>query len=273
MAARLTGKVGIVTGAAHGMGASHAVALALAGADVAVTDIGQDVPEVPYAMGTETEMDTVVKEIQDSGRRAIGIRCDVSNAKDVDNMVQRVVDEFGKIDILVNNAGIAIVATPVWEYTEEAWDKTVDIMLKGTFLCCKYVLPHMIKQKYGKIVNIGSPGARAQRHNAPYCAAKAGIHLLTLAMAKDVGEYNINVNCVAPGAVYTPMLAGALEDLGPDRGFPEGEAYETLCETFQILGREITTEDVSNAVLFLCSEEARNVNGQVLYVDGGFKNI
>jgi len=271
MPARFEGKVAIITGAAHGLGASHALAFAREGASVAVTDIAHDLPEARYGMGKEAEMNSVVKEIRGMGRRAIGIRCDVSKAKDVENMVQRVVDEFGKIDILVNNAGIAFVATPIWEFTEEAWDLTVDIMLKGTFLCSKYVLPHMIKQRYGKIVNTGSIGARGQRNNDPYCAAKAGIHVLTLAMAKDVGEYNINVNCVSPGCVLTPMQRGAIKDAAPDT--PADEAYATACQRFHILGREITAQDISNAVLFLCSEEARNVNGHVLFVDGGFLGI
>ena len=270
MAARFEGKVAIITGAAHGLGASHALAFAREGADVAVTDICQDLPEARYAMGAETEMNSVVKEIQGLGRRAIGVRCDVTKAKDVENMVQRVVDEFGKIDILVNNAGIAFVATPVWEVTEEAWDLMVGVMLKGTFLCSKYVLPHMIKQRYGKIVNIGSIGARGQRHHAPYSAVKAGIHLFTLAMAKDVGEYSININCVAPGCVYTPMMRGACKDAAVDLGVPEDQVYDTACKMYTIFGRGQSEEDISNAVLFLCSEEARNVNGHVLFVDGGF---
>jgi 3-oxoacyl-[acyl-carrier protein] reductase len=224
-------------------------------------------------MGAEEEMNSVVKEIQDMGRRVIGIKCDVSQAKDVEEMVQRVVDEFGRIDILVNNAGIAFVATPIWEVTEEVWNLTVDIMLKGTFLCSKYVLPHMIKHKYGKIVNTGSISSRGQRHAAPYAAVKAGIQLFTLAMAKDVGEYNININCVAPGGVYTPMARAACKDMSRDLGIPEDEFFGWVCKRAHILGREILAQDISNAVLFLCSEEARNVNGHVLYVDGGFLAI
>jgi len=273
MAAKFEGKVAIVTGAAHGLGASHALAFAREGADVAVTDICHDLPGARYGMGAEEEMNSVVKEIQGLGQRAIGIKCDVSKAKDVESMVQMVADEFGKIDILVNNAGIAFVATPIWEVSEEAWDMTVDIMLKGTFLCCKYVLPHMIKQQYGKIVNTGSIGARGNRYNAPYSAVKAGIQLFTLAMAKDVGEYNININCVSPGGVYTPMMRGAIKDLAHDMGMPEDEVYAAACQQSSILGREILAQDISNAVLFLCSEEARNVNGHVIYVDGGFLAI
>jgi len=273
MSARFEGRVAVITGAAHGLGASHAICFAHEGADVVVTDICHDLPEARYAMGAEEEMSSVVKEIRDMGRQAIGVKCDVTKADDVQSMVQRVVDEFGKIDILVNNAGIAFVATPIWEVSEEVWDLTVDVMLKGTFLCSKYVLPHMIKQQYGKIVNTSSIAARGHRHNAPYSAAKAGIEVFTLAMAKDVGEYNINVNAVAPGVVDTPMVRGALKDAAPDLGISEDEAYDTICRMYCVLGHGQTPEDISNGVLFLCSEEARNVNGHVLYIDGGFLGI
>jgi NAD(P)-dependent dehydrogenase (short-subunit alcohol dehydrogenase family) len=273
MPLRFEGKVAVITGAAHGLGASHALAFAREGAIVVVTDLCHDLPEARYGMGNQEEMTGLVKEIQAMGGQAIGIRCDVSKADDVEGMVQRVIDEFGKIDILVNNAGIAFVATPIWKVAEEAWDLTVDVMLKGTFLCCKYVLPHMMKQRYGKVVNTGSIGSRGQRYNAPYSAVKAGIQVFTLAVAKDVGKYNINVNCVSPGSVYTPMMQGACKDAAPGMGKAEDEVYASVCKQCHILGREITATDISNAVLFLCSEEARNVNGHVLFVDGGFLNI
>ena len=273
MSPRFDGKVAIITGAAHGLGASHALAFAREGADVVVSDISQDLPDARYPMGNEEEVNSVVKEIQEMGRRAIGVKCDVTKAQEVEAMVQKTMDEFGKIDILVNNAGIAFVATPVWEVAEEAWNLTVDIMFKGTFLCCKYVMPHMIKRKYGKIVNTGSIGSRGHRHNVPYSAVKAGIEAFTLAAAKDVGEHNINVNCVSPGTVRTPMVDGALKDAGKDLDISEEELFDEFCKQQQILGNGILPEDISNGVLFLCSEEARNVNGHVLFVDGGFLGI
>jgi NAD(P)-dependent dehydrogenase (short-subunit alcohol dehydrogenase family) len=273
MSVRFEGKVAMITGAAHGLGASHALSFAREGADVALLDICQDLPEVGYGMGTEKEMMAVVTEIQNLGHRAIGIKCDVRQANEVESAVRRVINEFGKIDILVNNAGIALLAKPIWEFTEEAWDLIVNIMLKGTFLCCKYVLPHMIKQKYGKVINTSSIAARGMWHNVPYSATKAAINTLTLAMAKDVGEYNINVNCVAPGPVLTPMQVGAIKSVAPDYKIPEDKFYGIILQKFSILGKEITQQEVSSAVLFLCSEEARNVNGTVLYVDGGFLSV
>ena len=273
MSRRFEDKVVIITGAAHGLGATYALAFAREGADVVVSDISHNVESATYAMGSEKEVDGVVKEIQDMGRRCMGIKCDVTNAAEVENMVKTTIKEFGKIDILVNNAGIVFHSLPFWDVSEKNWDTTVDVMLKGTFLCSKYVVPHMIERQYGKIINIGSIGSRAQRHNAPYSAVKAGVQLFTLAMAKDVGEYNINVNCVAPGSVRTPMMEGACKDASVDFGMPAEDVYDYCCKTYHILGREITREDVSHAILFLASEEARNINGHVLFVDGGFLAI
>ncbi len=273
MSSRFEGKVAVITGAAHGLGATYALAFAREGADVIVSDISHNVENATYSMGSEKEVDSVVKRIRDMGRKCIGIKCDVTKSDEVDNMVEKTIKEFGKIDILINNAGIAFVATPFWEISEKNWDMTVDVMLKGTFLCSKYVAPYMIERKYGKIINIGSIGSRAQRHNVPYSSVKAGIQTMTLAMAKDLGEYNINVNCVSPGSVKTPMMDGACRDAAKDYGMPAEEVYDYCCKTYHILGKEITTEDLSNAVLFLSSEEARNINGHVLFVDGGFLTI
>ncbi len=273
MSSRFEEKVVVITGAAHGLGAAYALAFAREGADVVVSDISNNVESATYAMGSEEEVGSVVKQIRDMGRRCIGVKCDVSRSEEVEKMVERAIGEFGKIDILVNNAGIAFVATPFWEISEKNWNLTVDIMLKGTFLCSKYVVPHMIERKYGKIINVGSVGSRGQRHNAPYSAVKSGIQTMTLAMAKDLGEHNINVNCVSPGCVKTPMMEGACKDSSKDFGIPADEVYDFCCKTYHILGKEITTDDLANGVLFLASEEARNVNGHTLFVDGGFMAI
>ncbi len=270
---RFKDKVAIITGAAHGLGANHALAFAREGADVVVSDICQDIEDATYGMGSQDEVSGVIQKIQDMGRRAIGVKCDVSKADEVEAMVQRAIDEFGKIDILVNNAGIAFVATPIWEVTESIWDLTMNVMLKGTFLCTKAVLPHMIKQKSGKIVNVSSIAAKGNRYNVPYSAVKAGIEIFTLGTAKDVGEHKINVNCVAPGSVRTPMVNGALNDISKGMDASPDDIYQEVVKQMQILGNGISMDDITNGVLFLCSEEARNVNGHTLYVDGGLLHL
>jgi len=267
---RLEGKVAIVTGAAHGLGASHALALAREGSDVAASDLCHDLPYPDYHLGTGDELNSVVQEIQALGRRAIAIKCDVTKSDEVEKMVKRVMDEFGKIDILVNNAGIQAIYAPVWECPEEAWDLTIDVHLKGTFLCCKYVLPHMINQQSGKVINITSiAGREGQAGNSLYCAAKAGIINFSHAIAKDVAQYNINVNCVGPGVVMTPMVRGTFEPIAEGMGISVEQLYAGAWGMYQILAREVLPQDVSNAVVFLASEEARNINAQVIYVDGG----
>jgi len=272
MAGRVEGKVAIVTGAAAGMGTAHALALAREGADVAAVDICRDQPLSPVCGGTAEALDKLVEVIRALGRRAIAIRCDVSKADEVEQMVQRVLDEFGKIDILVNNAGVVNI-TPFVLLTEEQWDFVMDVNLKGTFLCCKYVLPHMMAQNWGKIVNIGSVNGReGMPGNVHYCCSKAGVHMLTDALSKEVAAFNINVNCVAPGTVWgTPMVDWVMGLMAPEGG-DRWEAYLNFCQRMYTFGREQTVEDVANAMLFLVSEESRNMTGYTIYVDGGHKS-
>ena len=271
MASKLEGKVAIVTGAAAGMGTAHSLALAREGADVAAVDIARDQPLSQIRGGTLAALDKLVNEIRALGRRAIAIRCDVSKADDVKNMVTTVLDDFGKIDILINNAGV-ISSAPFWDLTEEEWDWVMDVNLKGTFLSCKYVVPHMIAQKSGKIVNIGSTiGRDPGPGNAHYCCSKAGIHMLTHALSLEVAEHNINVNCVAPGCTWgTPMVDWAMRHQAPEGADPR-EFYLEFVKRMFTLGREQTPEDVANAMLFLVSEESRNITGYTTYVDGGHK--
>jgi len=269
MSARVAGKVAIVTGAAHGMGRSHCLVLAREGADIAAVDICRDLPEAQYPQAALDELNSAVSAIQAMGRRAIGIKCDVTKSDEVEEMVARVVREFGKIDVLVNNVGVSGGA-PITEMTEEYWDFMLAVNLKSQFLCCKYVLPYMMKQQSGKIINIGSvSGKEGSTGASAYSAAKGGVHTFTHALAKEVAAYNINVNCVAPAAVNTPMMRGVTPAVAEALGISEEEVYLNMCKTHHILGREILPDDVSHAVLFLASEESRNVDGLVIYVDGG----
>jgi NAD(P)-dependent dehydrogenase (short-subunit alcohol dehydrogenase family) len=272
MAARLEGKVAIVTGAAHGLGAVVALALAREGASVAAVDVCHDLPPVSCPMGTEDELNKVVEDIKTLGRKAIAVKCDVSKASEVERMIKRVLDEFGRVDILVNNAGVVTFA-PFVELTEEEWNLIMDVNLKGPFHCCKHVIPHMIAQKAGKIVNIGSVDGRQAMPSrlAHYCSSKAGLHMFTEALSKEMAEHNINVNCVAPGPIWTPMIEYALGGAAQYSELELKEAFKGAVRGMQDFAREVTLEDVANAVLFLVSEESRNITGFTIYVDGGNK--
>ncbi len=270
MKGRVEGKVAIVTGAARGMGASHALCLAREGADVAVVDICKEQAQAGYTMGTQDEFEKVANEIKAMGRRAVTAQCDVSNAEEVEAMVNTVMQEFGQIDILVNNAAIVLPVIPLWDVTEAQWDKVMEVNLKGIFLCCKYVMPHMIKRQYGKVINIGSVwGREGGQGAAAYSASKGGVHNLTHALAKDAAPYNINVNAVAPGLIRTPMQKASQDVLAKGMGVESEELGKQFISMLSIFGREIPAEDVSNAVLFLASEESRSIDGMVIYVDGG----
>ena len=265
MAERLAGKVAVITGATRGIGRGIALTLAREGADVVVA--GRTAKEMSHMPGT---IHTVADEVRSLGRRALAIQVDVSEEEQVKDMVRRTIDEFGRIDILVNNAGIVVNVKPLWEVTKEEWDRIVAVDLTGTFLCCKYVVPHMIEQKSGKIINMGSiQGRQGLRGQAPYGACKAAIHNFTLALAKDVAEYNINVNAVGPGAVKSYLLESIFGVALSDLGIEKDTVFQQLYETYSLFHREVTPEDIGNAVAFLASEEACNINGSVIYVEGG----
>jgi NAD(P)-dependent dehydrogenase (short-subunit alcohol dehydrogenase family) len=265
MTERLAEKVAVVTGATRGIGKGIALTLAREGADVVVA--GRTVEELSHMPGT---IYSVADEVRSLGRRALPVQVDVAEEKQVEDMVKKAIDEFGKIDILVNNAGIVVNVKPLWEVTREEWDRIVAVDLTGTFLCCKYVVPHMMEQKSGKIINMGSiQGRQGLRGQAPYGACKAAIHNFTLALAKDVADYNINVNAVGPGAVKSYLMESIFGVALSDAGIEKDRVFEQLYETYSLFKREVTPEDVGNAVVFLASEEARNVNGSVIWVEGG----
>src|SRR3989344_1619594 len=193
----LKGKVAIITGARRGMGRAHALALARAGAKAVVSDISL------------ADCKKVVKEIEKAEGQALAVQCDVTKQGEVNKMVEAAVKEWGKVDILVNNAGIAQFC-PFLEMTEEIWDRTLAINLKGYFLCAQAAAKQMAKQKSGVIVNIASVAMGQQGIGFPniahYCASKGGIVGLTEALAIELAPYNIRVNAVAPGMIETPMI-------------------------------------------------------------------
>ena len=245
------GKVGIVTGAGQGIGRGIALKLAQMGAHVAIADLNLE---------TAT---AVAGEVKTLGRQAMAIETDVSSSTSVNQMVQKVLSNLGTVDILVNNAGyVTPNMTPFIKEAEEYWDKVIAVCLKGVILCSRAVVDTMIAKKSGKIVNIASEAARVgQSGQAVYSGAKGGVVAFAKALAKEVARYNINVNCVAPGATNTPAFAAA-----------PAEMREAAAKIYP-LRRVAEVDDIANAVAFLSSDEASFITGQVLSVSGGYTMI
>jgi len=247
----LEGKVALISGGASGIGLGTAKLLGEMGAKIAIFDIDEK-------KGKEA-----VSEIENLGTEAIFIRCDVASASDCKEGVEETVRRFGKIDILVNNAGI-IIRKDVVDLSEEEWDRAIDITLKGVYLLSHYVIPHMVRNGGGSIINIGSGWSlKGGPKAASYCAAKGGVLNLTRAMAIDHGQDNIRVNCVCPGDVDTPLLRGECAQLGEDLDKFMKEAGE------RPINRVGTPEDIAKAVLFLASDMSSWITGSFLVVDGG----
>jgi len=247
----LTGKVAVVTGAMRGMGAAHAKALAKQGAKVVVTDID------------EGKCQSVVDEINTAGGESACFKMDVSDSKEVNSVFDKVVEKFGRVDILINNAGIYKPKMAL-DMTEEEWDETININLKGQFLCAQRAAKEMKKNNYGRIVNIASiasggvgVGIAAGAH---YTSSKGGIVGLTETLAVEFAPLGITVNAIGPGAIKTPMI---------DEAGMTSEMLEGLLLGVP-LKRMGTSEEVAAAAVFLASEEASYVTGATLYVDGGW---
>lgn len=246
----LEGKTAIVTGGGTGIGRSIALTFAAAGANVVVCS------------RTLANLEKVAEEVKALGRRSLAVRTDVTQKTDVDNMVQRVMDEFGAIDILVNDAGVWL-GGEVLDFSEEAWDRTMDINIKGCYLCCQAVGKKMVERKRGNIISIASTNSFVSgKEEAPYSASKAGMVMLIRGLAKELVSYNIRVNAVAPGWVRTEMSREI---------WSQPESEYTKQEMARIpMGRLAEPSDVANAALFLASDLSSYITGATIVVDGGF---
>ena len=237
-------RVAIITGSASGMGKNTAFMLAKNGAKVVINDIAED------------KVDQTVKELRDAGYDAIGIVADISNKTAVESMVNETVEAFGSIDILVNNAGIDR-AGALRKLSESDWDLTLNVCLKGPFLCSQAVHGHMVEQKRGRIINIASRAWLGGMGQAPYSSAKAGVVGLTRTLALELGSKGITSNCIAPGLILTPLW------------YELPEKTREFLKAKQPSGDIGAGEDIANTVLYFADDDTGYVTGQVLYVGGG----
>jgi meso-butanediol dehydrogenase/(S,S)-butanediol dehydrogenase/diacetyl reductase len=250
--------VAIVTGGARGIGRGIALELARAGAHVVVADL----PSV------QAEPDATCKALEAEGVQALAVHVDVRDWSQVQAMAKAALDRFGHIDVLVNNAGVIGVA-PVVMMSEEEWDRVLDVNVKGTFLCCKAVAPHMIQRRSGRIVNLSSQaGKRGGPGVAHYCASKWAVLGFTQSLALELAGSNVTVNAVCPGEVDSAMWRETLlPALAAGRGGTAEEAWESWIKERVPLGRPQTPEDIGQAVVFLC--RADNITGESINVTGG----
>ena len=260
---RLQGKVAVVTGGGAGIGRGIVLCMAREGADIAIPDI------------QEANAQSVVKEVQALGRKAVSMRCDVTKAADVKVSLDRIKKDLGRIDILVNNAGMASApGLPFTNNTEEDWDKTYAVNLKSVFLTCKEIAPYFIERKAGRIINIASiAGPLAAQTMPPYSVAKGGVITFTRVLAKELAAHGVTVNAICPGVLWTAFwekLAQYIADTNPAfKGMTARQVFDKRVGDIIPMKREQTPEDIGWAAVFLGSDEARNITGQSLNVDGG----
>jgi NAD(P)-dependent dehydrogenase (short-subunit alcohol dehydrogenase family) len=251
---KLAGKVSLVTGAALGIGKGIARVFAQEGAKVVVVDWDDKNGEKSAA------------ELRDGNHEALFVKCDVSNEEQVQAMVDKTIEAFGRLDILVNNAGIGVYKS-ILEATSADWDRCLGVNLKSVFLCSKYAIPHMQAVGKGVIVNISSVHAHATANGvAPYAASKGGITALTRNMAIDYGPA-IRVNAIAPGWVWTPLIENLFKN------YPDPAEMVNTVSQRQVMKRMGTPEDIGHAAAFLASDEASFITGTQLFVDGGLTAV
>ena len=250
---RLKDKVSLITGASRGIGKAVALTFAKEGSDIIVN----------YAKSKD-KAEEAVNEITKMRRRAVALQADVASRNEVFGMVGEAIKEFGKIDVLVNNAGIIRRTTSILEASKDEWEEVLGVNLLGTYYCMQAVTPHMIKRRYGKIINVSSIAGIGTTvgGQVAYAPSKAAVIILTKKLAYELGPHNINVNAIAPGLIKTEILSV---------GRSEGELKKLLEEKTNLtaLRRVGEPQDIANVALFLASDESSFITGQVMVADGG----
>lgn len=277
---QLDNKVALITGGAHGFGRVLALTLAQAGADIVIADMGRPQQATGFAVIPEAEqIARVVKEIEALGRKSLGLSTDVRQGADCQRLAEQAIETFGKVDILCINAGTFLDnMRPAWELSEADWDVIFDVNLKGAWLTTKYILPHMLPQRYGKVIFTASRNAlKAEPNYAHYVAAKHGLIGYMKALALELGPYEINVNAICP----TQMVDKNHPPRSTTRPYWDrivGHPNATYAEFDRAAGEEnlfdhrgqLDFADVAQAALWLASDASRAITGAVLAVDNGW---
>src|SRR5579864_1156794 len=252
----LSGRRAVVTGAGRGIGRSIALALAQAGADVAVT------------ARTQGEIEQLAAEIRAMGRQSLAVPCDVTDSEQVKHMASTLIDGLGSVDILVNNAGNA-GSHKFLNHPDELWHRMLSINLTSVYYVTKAFVPRLIEQRWGRIITIASMASRVGgSYIAAYTAAKHGVLGLTRALAVELLPYNITVNAICPGYVDTPMTDGSVANISSRTGMSEAQARETLAKSSP-QKRLIEPEEVASIAVFLAQDSSKGITGQAINIDGG----
>lgn len=275
---RVEGKVALVTGCARGQGRAHAITLAREGANIIGFDALADDPNAPYAMSTQADLDETVRLVESVGGKIVTGRADVRDLDAVQAMVTAGVEQFGRLDIVAASAGISPRGAATWDITDEGWRSTLDVNLTGVRNTIAAAVPAVIAAGNGGsiVCTSSAAGLKFVPGLADYNAAKAGVVALAKTLANELAPLQIRVNALAPGTVNTPMVsenAGTFALFRPDLEAPTLEDCLSIFASMMPMGHPwIEVEDVANALLFLASDEARYITGQVIAVDQGVSN-
>ncbi len=254
----LKDKIVILTGASSGIGRATAILLAKEETKTILSDIQDE-------EGLKT-----LKMVKEEGGEASYIHCDVAKTEEVKEMINFTLDKYGRVDILINNAGVVRVG-PMEIFSDEDYELLINVNLKGTYFCCKHVIPHLKKQKSGVIINLASVAAHiGQVAHANYCSTKAGILGMTRGLALDLAPFNVRVNTVSPGATYTPMLIGDITKNAKERGV-DFDVVKKEFEAEGVMGRMADPMEIAKGILFLADDEKSSyMTGADLRLDGGW---